>query len=122
MNRTRRPEAALGLLLLLSACSARTELIVGLTTDLVGGPDSLTTVHFTASHDGHVITDETWPVGPGGPQALPGSIGIYTDDGSEAHLVLELTGTLQSGATVKRDAIVDLAHGSTLFMRMMLAR
>ena len=31
MNRTRRPEAALGLLLLLSACSARTELIVGLT-------------------------------------------------------------------------------------------
>lgn len=122
MNRTRWSIFALCPMLLVGSCAPRTELVVGLTTDLVGNADPLMTARFTVQREGRIITDQTWDLGANGAQELPGSIGIYTGDSSTARLVIQFTGTLQSKKSLKRDAVVDLSKGSTLFMRMMLAR
>jgi hypothetical protein len=106
-------------LLLFSACSQRTEIVVGVATDLKA-KGQIDRVTFDASRGGVPIIQHEWPLAdlPAGHYELPGSFGLYSPDGSETRIELSVKGYRDTALVTQRDSIVSLVSGKTLFMRM----
>lgn len=112
-------------LLLLSACALtigcqpRSELVVGLITDLEV-PSQINLVTFEADQaDGVPVQQKEWP--RDGTLALPGSYGLYTDNGAAPSLTLTVSGYQGANLVVARSAVVPIVSGKTLFVRLGLA-
>jgi hypothetical protein len=125
---------ALAALLLVAGCRARTEIVLGVITDFEA-PAPLgwvrLVVHAPGDEDpNHELLHQEWLIpGNGGQEfVLPGSFGIYTSDGSEPRVQAVVTawdgppGDSGSHLLVRRQSILKLIGGSTLFMRMSLVR
>ena len=117
--------ALLALLALLPACSRkRTEVVIGVATDL-SAPDLLDEVKLEIWREGVKIFDiPPWPVpGMSGERyELPGSFGVYSDDGSEPRIEVRVQGLKQGVVIVERRSILALVAEQTLFLRMALVQ
>lgn len=113
-----------GFLGLQGACRpARTEILVGLATDLKV-PDDIDRVVLVVQQDGEEIERRTWQLsGPGGErQVLPGTLALFTTDTSPQPLEVAVIGYLVDDERVRRTAVVSLVQGQTLFLRLGLVR
>jgi 6-phosphogluconolactonase (cycloisomerase 2 family) len=109
-------------LLALCACTTkRTEVVIGVATNL-DAPTQMSNVLMTVSRDGVPLVVQTWdlPGVPAGQFELPGAFGVYTDDGSEPRIEVELVGQLGTQDLIHRRAIFSLIKEQTLFMRLTL--
>jgi hypothetical protein len=102
-----------------SGCRSRTQLMFGVITDL-RAPDALDEVEMVVQRSGVEVLRVPWtlPGVPGQPYILPGSYGVYTEDGSEPQIAVTLTGKLNGRARVERKALVSLVREKTLFLRL----
>jgi hypothetical protein len=113
-----------GLVLALSAaaCQPRTEMMIGIVTD-IRAPDVLDNVQLTVFRTVDDFPEEQLPPWTitglrDQPYNLPGSYGVYSPDGSEIKLRVELAGFKGNSQIVDRTAVVSLVNGKTLFLRM----
>lgn len=110
----------LALLLIVGCAQPRTELMVGVVTDLKA-PDVIDNVQLivTRTSDGFPEVQATWDITGirDQPFNLPGSYGIYSD-GAETQLSFELDGLKGTDVLVTRKAILNLVSEKTLFFRM----
>jgi hypothetical protein len=110
----------LGLLLLVGCAQPRTELMIGVVTDLKA-PDALDSAQLivTRTKDGFVEQQVDWSISGirDIPNNLPGSYGIYSD-GEETQLQIELNGFKGNNLVVSRKAVLNLVSDKTLFFRM----
>jgi hypothetical protein len=101
----------------------RTELVIGLMTDL-SARDMIDTVTLTAEREDVPLFTQTWVISGilSEPEELPGSFGVFSSDGSEPRVTLTATGLTGNGATpvVQRVSVTSLVHQQTLFLRMAL--
>jgi hypothetical protein len=106
---------------MLSACKARTEIILGVLTDLKA-PTTLDEVQLDVAREGVPLLSQQWllPGIPGQPFILPGSYGLFDPDGNDAPVAITLTGFRAGVQIVPRSAAVSLVPGQTLFLRMAL--
>ena len=108
--------------LLASACTTkRTEIVIGVATNL-DAPTPLSSVQATISREGVPLLQQNWTL-PGVPQGefeLPGSLGVYTDDGTEPRIEIELIGFTGTDDIIHRRSILSLVKEQTLFLRMTL--
>jgi hypothetical protein len=116
--------AGLVVMLLASGCTRpRTELIVGVITDL-SAQDMINRVELHIDRQGVPLFSPTWVISgsPDMPEELPGSYGIYSSDGSETTVTLTAQGFAPGSAlpVVERTATLSLVHEETLFMRLAL--
>lgn len=104
--------------LVLVGCQPRTELVLGVATDLTA-PGMLDEVRLDMSRAGTGVPQETvsWPIGPNQSFNLPGSFGIYTD-GETLPVEIVLTGLKGGSPIVTRTARMTLVEGQTVFYRM----
>ena len=111
---------AIGALALAGACQTRTELMIGVATDL-RAPDALDHVELTVTRvdNGEPEPSQSWKItGHAGQDFnLPGSYGMQSD-GTEFDLDLVLDGVKDGSNVVERHAILSLVSGQTLFYRM----
>jgi hypothetical protein len=110
-------------MLLLGGCNKRTQLMLGVLTDLAA-PGGLDTVTITAFREGVSVVNETRvvPGGAGRKYILPGSFGIFDPESGEPRIEIVLTG-LQGGVErVSRRARLNLLRGRTIFYRMSLTQ
>ena len=101
-------------------CAQRTEIVVGVATDLKAR-GQIDSVQFIASREGTpIVMPPPWMLSdqPAGTFELPGSFGIYSADGSDTRVELAVKGYLGSELITERDSIVSLVSGKTLFMRL----
>jgi hypothetical protein len=106
-------------LALASGCQPRSEIVVGLVTDLTV-PSQIDLVTLEADQsDGVPVQQRQWP--RDGTLALPGSFGLYTDNGSAPALTITVAGYLGASRVVARTALVPIVAGKTLFLRLGLA-
>lgn len=108
--------------LLVAGCTKpRTELVIGLMTDL-SARDMVDQVTLTAQRSGVILFQQNWLISGvlSQPEELPGSFGIYSADGSEPLVTLTATGLMGTNTVVTRTAVTSLVHEQTLFMRMAL--
>jgi len=120
----RRPFIAVLALFFLASCSKnRTEVVLGLATDLTA-PDQLDHVQLMVQRDGVIIIQQDWDVfgQPRVPYELPGSYGLYTDDGSQPRVQVDFIGFHSSKEILRRTAIFTPITGQTLFMRIPLVK
>ena len=114
-----RKRTALVLLGLLAGCERpRTELVIGIVTDL-DVPQPLTQVRLDIFlHDVKVL-NPAWNLQKDPIAVLPGSYGLYVEDGSEEDLLLDLR-ALDGGDNllVERTARVKPIPQRTLFLRL----
>jgi len=96
----------------------RTELVIGIATDLPA-PGSLSDVRMEVFREGIRLLGRTWTI-PGGTQVyeLPNAIGLVSGDGSPTRVDITVTGLLGQNPIVTRDATVGLVSEQTLFLRM----
>ena len=101
----------------------RTEVVVGLATDLTA-PAPLQTVFLEASvlpHDVRAGDQEMRTISgdPAHPYTIPGTYGIYSDAGTADRVRVKLTAIDNTGATlVVRTAVFSLVPEKTLFVRL----
>ena len=102
-----------------AACSGRTEIVVGVATDLKA-TGQIDRAQFTASRNGVPVVDQECMLVavPSGQYELPGSFGIYSADGSEPRVELSVKGFKGTDLVTQRDSVVSLISGQTLFMRL----
>jgi hypothetical protein len=107
--------------LALAACQPRTEMMIGVATD-VRAPDILDQVELVVTRvaDGMPEIDQQWDITgiPNEPFNLPGSYGIFSADGTEPKVQIEVIGLKNGNAVVTRHAILSLVSDRTLFVRM----
>ncbi|HEY7957789.1 MAG TPA: hypothetical protein VII38_20925 [Polyangia bacterium] len=104
---------------LAAGCQPRSELVVGLITDLTV-PSQIDLVTLEADQsDGVPVQQKEWP--RDGTLALPGSFGLYTDNGQAPSLTVTVAGYLGATQVVARTAVIPIAAGKTLFVRLGLA-
>ena len=105
---------------------SRTEVIIGLATDLIA-PTPLSSVDMRIydldgpSPSGTVISDQSFQISGVRDQAyeLPGTFAVYSASGSADRFRAVLTATEKSGATlVVRSAVMNLIPEKTLFVRL----
>ncbi|HZS39402.1 MAG TPA: hypothetical protein VFF06_21365 [Polyangia bacterium] len=109
--------------LLACGCKARTEIVLGVITDLLA-PDLLDTVKLTVtnSDNGKTLIERDWSI-PGTPNTefiLPGSFGLYSEDGSEPRVAIEVAGFkggVDTPARVTHHSVLNLISEQTLFLR-----
>ncbi len=108
-------------LVAVAGCAQRTEVVIGVATDLKA-KGQLDLVSFTALRDGIPIIAHTWDLTdiPSGQYELPGSFGIYSPDGSEPRVDLQVQGFLDGQVVVSRESLLSLVSNETLFTRMAL--
>jgi hypothetical protein len=105
----------------------RTEVFMGVLTDL-DAPGSLSEVNLQVFREGIVIftPPERWriPGNAGTKYELPASFGVFTDDGSEPRIEVQLDGYVDgtTNPVVTRRAVFALLKEQTLFMRMALVQ
>src|SRR5580765_8417384 len=106
-------------LLLILGCSDRTEIVVGVATDLKAR-GQIDLVTFVGSRNGVPIVQQQWDLSdkPAGHYELPGSFGLYSPDGTEVGIELSVQAFKNQQPVTERDALIHLVHGKTLFMRM----
>jgi hypothetical protein len=119
---------ALILMALACGCQQRTELMVGLITD-IGAPSPLDIAHLRVFPNGDTTQqpkiDTSWTLEPGFDK-LPGSFGLNSGDGSSPTVEIVVTGERPGGPSgdnfifVTRRARLTLVGGKVLFMRMAL--
>ena len=114
--------AVLGSMIVGCAEKKRTEIILGLATDL-NAPTPLRSVALKVSHqpDDMVLATQMWSISgqPTLPDELPGSFAIYSASGTADRVRIELTGQDNFGkALVKRTAVLTLVPQRTLFVRL----
>jgi hypothetical protein len=116
-----RSRRLLALLWLLVGCRDRTEVVIGVATDL-RARGQIDTVVFQAARNGTALVQQHWDLSdvPAGRYELPGSFGLYSPDGSQPTVELTLKGYRGKDLVVERDAILSLVSDQTLFMRMSL--
>lgn len=104
----------------LAACGERTQLMIGVATDL-RAPDVLDDAQLVISREGVPIHQVAWPISgsPSEPENLPGSYGIFSE-GQEFLLDVNLTGFKNGEPIVTRRAVLSFIEGRTLFLRMTL--
>src|SRR5438132_4314387 len=101
----------------------RTEIIVGLATDL-DAPAPLSSVHLTVLSLPNGIplgdaTDRPLSGRVGEPYSLPGTYAIYSDSGTADRVRVRLVALDQAGQTlVVRTAVLSLVPERTLFVRL----
>jgi plastocyanin len=102
-------------------CKDRTEVVIGVATDL-RARNQIDLVKFLASRNGAPIIEHEWPLSdvPLGLYELPGSFGLFTDDGSEPRVELDIQAFHGKDLVVDRQSILSLVSGQTLFVRMAL--
>ncbi len=102
-------------------CTGRTEIVLGVATDLKAR-GQLDSVQLNASRDGVVVITHSWPLTdvPAGEFELPGSFGIYSPDGSEPRVQIDVQGFLNNNVGVERQSLLSLVSGQTLFSRLAL--
>jgi photosystem II stability/assembly factor-like uncharacterized protein len=107
--------------LALAGCQSRTELMVGVVTEL-RAPDLLDEVRLEVDNNLVPVNLGTtdWEIGNGevGTFVLPGSYGLNSSDGSEPPVQITITGFKSGNKVVVRTARTSLVGGKTLFMRM----
>jgi hypothetical protein len=105
----------------LVACEVpRTQLMIGVITD-VPAPDTFDQVTLTVKRaDGFPFFDAPWTItgAPSMPENLPGSYGVYSEDGDAVGLDLTLVATKSGETVVRQTALVSLVPERTLFFRM----
>ncbi len=108
-------------LALAAGCTGRTEIVLGVATDLKAR-GQLDNVTLTASRDGIPVINHSWSLTdvPAGTFELPGSFGIYSPDGSEPRVQIDVKGFLNGNLVVDRQSLLALVSGETLFTRMAL--
>lgn len=100
-------------------CKDRTELMIGVATDL-RAPDTLDGARLVVSREGVPVHDVSWDItGSSIPENLPGSYGIFSD-GDELQVDVSLQGFKNGDAILDRRALVTFIEGRTLFFRMTL--
>lgn len=100
-----------------AGCQPNSEILVGLYTDLtVPGEADLVTLQT----DNHGVPVKQWKWSGEG-LVLPGSIGLYTDNGSTPTLSLSASAWKGSKRLLERRAVVQLVSGRELFLRLGLA-
>ena len=107
------------LALLAFGCTGRTEIVVGVATDL-RAKGQIDLVRFTASRNGVPLFSHEWPLSdvPAGMYELPGSFGIFSSDGSEPRVDLSLLAFQGNNMIADRESVLSLVSGQTLFLRM----
>jgi hypothetical protein len=107
------------LALLLLGCGERTEIVVGVATDLQAR-GQIDLVSFVASRSGTPVVSHSWDLSdkPAGHYELPGSFGLYSPDGSEVGIELSVKAFRAGLQVTERDALLHLVQGKTLFTRM----
>lgn len=110
----------------LVGCKARTEIVLGVLTDL-RAPDVLDQVELVVRDTSKPATDDPliqyqWDISgvPDQPFVLPGSFGLYSSDGSEPRMKITLTGSKNGQVHVTRQSVVTLISQQTLFLRQTL--
>jgi hypothetical protein len=115
----------IGLLVLLGGCQGRSQLVVGVLTNLAVKGE-LSNAQMTVARQGVVFQNYTWPISdqPAADYVLPGSITLFSDDGGTPTLEIELKGyrgpTSALEERVTRRAVVKLRAGEQVFYRMSL--
>ena len=115
--------ASMMVVLAAAGCKKNTELMFGFATDLKakGQIDRVDFKVFDAQSQ--VVEIATgWDLAdvPAGLYELPGSFGVFTDDGAEPSLQVDFVGSLGGQEILKREAILSPVAGKTLFMRLTL--
>jgi hypothetical protein len=107
------------LFLCLSACTGRTEIVVGVVTDLKAR-GQIDDVKFQALRNAVPVVSHDWSLAdiPANQYELPGSFGIYSPDGSAVRVEMTVTGLQNGQPIVERTSILSLIPGATLFLRM----
>ncbi len=105
-------------LLLTIGCNSRTELLLGVATDLKA-PDVLDRVHLEVKQSDKTTVEIDWDISGSStePFNLPGSFGLVSENGS-THVDLLLTGFKGEQALLTRHAALNLVEDETLFFRM----
>jgi hypothetical protein len=105
-------------LVLCAACQNRTEIVVGLATDLQA-MGQIDLVRLIASRQGTPIVQTDWILTDmsGGQFELPGSFGLYSSDGSETAITLAVKAYKSKNLIVDRESSLSLLPGETLFLR-----
>src|SRR5262245_9881678 len=100
-------------------CTGRTEIVVGVVTDLKAR-GQIDLVQFQALRNGAVVVGHEWDLAdvPANQYELPGSFGIYSPDGKEVPVELVVSGLRDRAPVVERRSLVTLVSGQTLFLRM----
>ena len=117
-----RRKLALALLLAAGCSQKRTEVMIGVATDLAA-PDQLDSVKMEIYRDNVLIFDiPPWdiPGRRGGEYVLPASFGVFSDDGSQPRIEVQVHGIKDNQNIINRRAIFSLIAEQTLFMRMAL--
>jgi hypothetical protein len=106
---------------LCAACQNRTEIVVGLATDL-RAMGQIDLVRLIASRQGTPIVQTDWMLTDmsGGQFELPGSFGLYSSDGSETAITLSVKAYKSNNLVVDRESSLSLQPGETLFLRQTL--
>lgn len=107
----------LALSFILAACSSRTELLLGVATDL-NAPDALDRVHLEVQTANDTLILD-WDISGNSyePFKLPGSYGLLSESGS-MRVDIALTGYKADEALLTRRAVMNLVEDKTLFFRM----
>lgn len=108
-------------LLVLVACKARTELLVGIATDLPA-PGEMTEFQLRASRNDVPVEEKSFTLSGDRdvPSNLPASFGLYSEEGNEEPFTLDVVGYKNGTQFVQRHAVMGLIEGETLFYRMTL--
>ncbi len=115
--------AVASLLVLVAGCKGRTELVFGFATDLKA-KNQIDHVAFKVFNAPSQVIEVAadWDLAdvPAGQYELPGSYGVYTDNGAEPTLQVDFVGSLGGQEILTREAVLSPIAGKTLFMRMTL--
>ncbi len=115
----------LGFLAIAGCDKRRTQVMLGIATDL-NAPTPLDEVHleiFDLDHPQQLpFIDLFWPISGALSQQfqLPGSFGIYSPDGNQTRIRIDVTATGGGTTLLRRTSTMRLIEEQTLFMRMAL--
>src|SRR5262249_17411216 len=104
-------------------CKQRTEIVFGFATDLKA-KNQIDHVGFKVFNAPSQVIEvsQDWDLAdiPAGQYELPGSFGVFTDNGAEPTLQVDFIGSVAGREILKREAVLSPIGGKTLFMRMTL--
>ena len=117
--------ACLGLLAVDACDKRRTQVMLGISTDM-DAPAPMDEVHlqiFDLDHPEQLpFTDLFWPISGTTSQQfqIPGSFGIFSPNGTQARIRIDLTASGAGAILLHRTSTMRLIEEQTLFMRMAL--
>ncbi len=99
-------------------CQSRTELVIGVATDLRAKGD-IDLLKLVASRNDTPLVQTEWPLSDsaGTKYELPGSFGLYSADGSAVDVQISVKAYRGGNLIVDRETELTLISGQTLFLR-----